>query len=191
MAESIVHPRDGLTAGLPRIWVGFILAGVILVGEVLAVISEEGSSPGSAEPLVFLLAVLAAWIYWLYCVFRFHDAIGSVPGYRHPITPAKAVALHFVPLFNFYWTFRWPSKIALFVNWRTQTHSMMGWIPGVLVLGSVITMRIVDGFVGALLLFSAGAYISARIRRAARAAPVPGSAMAPPGYTRILPLSRG
>lgn len=188
MADTSLLSQDRLITALPRIWVGFILAGVVLLAEIPAVFPQVEAPGGSIGPPIFQATVLIAWIYWLYCVYRFHDAVGSVPGYRHPITPARAVALHFIPFFNFYWVFRWPSRIAAFVNWRTQTNSMQGWIAGVLVLASVVVVRI-DGFVGMLLLFAAGAYISHRIKNAAGAAPVPASAMAPPGYSRTLPLS--
>jgi len=183
MAESAIIPNDPTLARLPKVWVGFVLSGSVLVTETLA------ETLGSSWDTVFDTAAIGTWCYWLFCVFRFHDVVGSVPGYRHPISPARAVAMHFLPLYNLYWVFRWPSRIALFVNWRTQSKSMKGWIPGILVLGSVIVMRLIDGFVGCVMLFGAGAYISSWIRRAARAAPVPPSALAPPPYSQVLPLS--
>ena len=183
MAETGIVTNDPTLGRLPKLWMGFILSGVVAVAETLDV------ALGPSWDTVFDTAVIGSWCYWLFCVFRFHDVVGSVQGYRHPITPARAVAMHFVPLYNLYWVFRWPSRIALFVNWRTQSNSMKGWIPGILVLGSVIMIRLIDGFVGCVMLFSAGAYISSWIRRAAKAGPVPSSAMAPPPYPQILPLS--
>jgi hypothetical protein len=121
-------------------------------------------------------------------VFKIHDAVGGIPGYRHPITPAAAVAWHFVPVYNIYWIFKWPNTLASFVNWRLQAKIMHGWIAGVLVFLAVLTFRLFDGFVGAMLLFGSGAYVSMQIRNAFTAPPIPESAMASPVGTNILGL---
>jgi len=166
---------------LPRLWVGYILAVVFLIAEIAVMLKGN---------LEFLLTTvgLVSWVYWLYCVYKFHDVMERIPGYRHPIASNRAVAMHFIPFYNFYWTFKWPKEIATFVNWRIQARSMNGAVVGVLVLLAVIIMRAVDGFLGLLLLFRAGVYISRRIGRALSAPPVPASAMEPPGVRGPLGL---
>ena len=64
-----------------------------------------------------------------------------------------------MPFYNFYGIFRWPTALARFVNWRTQAKRMRGRIAGLLVLAAVLTFRLFDGFVGAMLLFGSGWYM--------------------------------
>jgi hypothetical protein len=170
-------------------WPGFSLAVLAFITAVF----EAAMNPAlleEREPLgYYLLVSVAAWFYWLWCVHRYHDIMTLIRGYRHPITPGQAVARHFIPLYNLYWVFKWPSEIATFVNWRMQADAMRGWIAGVLVLGAVIVGRLVDGSLGQLLLFSSGAYISRQLRKAFKAPQVPESAMARPGIPSTLGLS--
>lgn len=172
---------------LPRMWIGFTLSALILVSEFIN-FDKGGEETGTSSNLVLLLCVLAAWFYWLWCVHRYHDIMTSIPGYRHPISPGQAVARHFIPFYNFYWMFKWPSEIATFVNWRTQSFEMRGWIVGMMVLGGVL-MRLVDGSIGMCMVFAAGVYISRTMLKALSAPPVPASAMARPGAPSTLGLS--
>jgi hypothetical protein len=180
-------PSNPVMPEMPRMWVGYVIAVIFLIAEFVEVAqskeSIEVSSPGSVPTL---LISLGGWIYWLYCVYKFHDAVAQVPGYTHPITPARAVALHWIPLYNFYWVFKWPSEMETFVNWRTQSQSMKGAVAGGLVLVSVLLMRFVDGFIGLTCLFTSGVYIERNLRRAFSAPPVPAEAMARPGAQGIL-----
>ncbi len=108
MAELSARVRLASEAKpLPRMWIGFLLGIVFLVIEII-----EGASSlnkeGRTEILPFsLFAGIPIWLYWLYCVFKIHDAVGRIPGYRHSITPARAVGMHFVPFYNIYWVFKW------------------------------------------------------------------------------------
>jgi hypothetical protein len=180
--ETEVHLITSVAVPLlPKVWVGYVLAVVVLIAEITATLQSN-------LLVVYGLVALEAWLYWLYCVYKFHDVMDRIPGYNHPISPSRAVAMHFIPLYNFYWTFKWPKEIATFVNWRMQSQSMDGRIVGLLVLLAAVVSRFVDTFIGMLLLFSSGVYISRRIAKALSAAPVPASAMAPPGVTGPLGL---
>ena len=108
------------------------------------------------------------------------------PGYHQPISPGQAVARHFIPFYNFYWVFKWPSEIATFVNWRTQSRPMDGWLIGLLVLGGFVMRLLVDASIGTASIFSAGVYISRQILKALAAPAVPASAMALPGSRSTL-----
>jgi hypothetical protein len=119
--------------------------------------------------------------YWLHCVYKFHTVIDGIPGYNHPISPSRAGAMHLIPFYNFWWIFKWPKEIAAFVNWRTQSQMMNGSVAGLLALLGLVVTRVIDGFVGLLILFGTTVYISRRIAKAFDAPPVPESAMAPPG----------
>jgi hypothetical protein len=168
---------------LPKMWIGFMLAGVFLVVEVIHLLVSSDNEDQKGPILVLWLASLPIWFYWLFCVYKIHDAIGRIPGYEHSITPAAAVGWHFFPIYNVYWVFKLPTALADFVNWRTQTKAMKGWIAGVLVLASVLVFRYFDGFVGAMMLFAGGCYISRSLKRAFAAPPVSESAMRTSSFT--------
>jgi hypothetical protein len=174
-------------AKLPRLWIGFVLGVATFLSEMV----EVAINPDLADqknPIGFYLIVsIAAWIYWLHCVFRYHDIMTSIPGYTHSITPGQAVARHFFPIYNFYWMFKWPMEVGTFIKWRMQKNTMRGRIAGTLVLLAIIFARTIDGGLGILFLFGAGVYISKNLRRAFSAPPVPPSAMERPGN----PLSLG
>jgi hypothetical protein len=171
---------------LPKMWIGFALSVLLLVSEVFD-FRERPEQTGTQTHLVFLIFVVATWIYWLWCVHRYHDILTSIPGYRHPISPGQAVARHFIPFYNIYWVFKWPTEVATFVNWRTQSTTMRGWIVGLLVLAGFV-MRAVDASIGMAIVFCGGVYISREIRKALAAPPVPESAMARPGAPSALGL---
>jgi hypothetical protein len=172
---------------LPRMWIGFALSVLTLASEFIDFGSDSEQAASRGNPIFFGLVVIS-WIYWLWCVHRFHDILGSIPGYRHPISPGQAVARHFIPVYNFYWVFKWPSEIDTFVNWRTQAAANRGWIVGALVLLGVL-MRVLDASFGMAIVFAAGAYLSRMILKALTYPPVPATAMAPPGPTPTLGLS--
>jgi len=173
---------------LPRMWVGFVLSAVILGFEFIVPIGSGQGAPRPDPGFVFLIIVLPSWIYWLWCVHRYHDILTSVPGCHHPISPGQAVGRHLIPFYSLYWVFKWPADVASFVNWRTQSSRMQGWIPGLMVLGGFL-MRAVDASIGMALVFASGVYISRQIRNALAAPPVPASAMAHPGPPSSLGLS--
>jgi hypothetical protein len=173
---------------LPRMWIGFLLGIIFLVFELIELVLSPNVEGPTEAPATLMLTVILIWCYWLYCVYKFHDAVGRIPGYQHSITPARAVGLHFVPFYNFYWIFKWPTALARFVNWRMQAKKMRGWVAGLIVLISVLTFRLLDGFLGAMLLFGGGCYISRQLRDAFAAPPVPESAMGLPSRSRILDI---
>ena len=173
---------------LPKMWIGVLLGIICLVLEIAGVVFSRN---GESYPIVNIALVIVSygiWLYWLFCVYKFHEAVDRIPGYQHPITPAKAIAFHFLPLFNIYWIFRWPTALAKFVNWRMQARKMHGWIVGFLVLFSVIIFNVFDSFLGAMFLFGCGWYINHLLKKAFTAPPVPESAMKSPSYSRILDL---
>lgn len=173
---------------LPKMWIGVLLGIICLVLELAGVIFLPNDESHPIVNIPFAVISYGIWIYWLFCVYKFHEAVDRIPGYQHPITPAKAVAFHFLPLFNIYWIFRWPAALAKFVNWRTQAKIMHGWIIGILILFSVIIFNVFDSFVGAMFLFGCGWYINQRFKRAFTASPVPESAMKSQSYSRILDI---
>ena len=161
---------DSILVGrLPSLWIGYGTAVAFLAAELMAVMLATNWGG------LFLLISIGGWLYWLYCVYKYHDVMSRIQGYDHPISSGRAVGMHWIPFYNLYWVFKWPREIATFVNWRMQSpRAMNGNIVGLLVLVGFLLLR-VDGFLGFLVLFSAGTYISRRIRKACLAPPVPKS----------------
>jgi len=100
MAELSARVRFASEAKpLPKMWIGFLLGIIFLAVEIIDGVRSLNSERETIFPFS-RFAGIAVWLYWLYCVFKFHDAVGRIPGYKHSITPARAVGMHFVP---FYW----------------------------------------------------------------------------------------
>jgi hypothetical protein len=157
-----------LIARLPKIWIGYLLAFATLIGELIAVTRNPELAKGAqfaVPPLeIFLPAFLAA-VYWLVCVHRYHAVLAHVPGWQHPITPARAVWFHLIPFFNVYWVFRWPRALAVFVNHRMNAHVMSLWTTGASLFVALVC-RVFDPALGTAMLFFMCSYISRHLKRA-------------------------
>jgi hypothetical protein len=113
--------------------------------------------------------------------------MNAIPGWRHPISPARAVGFHFIPFYNLYWIFKWPQPIAEFVNSRlgrstSESFPKLFMRPqaiGLAVLLALIVRVFIDPGLGLILLFMAASYLSASLRRAL-AEPAPWQAAAGP-----------
>ncbi len=145
----------------PWVWFGFFFALAFLVAEFLDVLLDLDKESGR---VVFVMIVLGGWIYWLFCVHRFHKILGEMTGHRYPIQPSEAVGKHFIPFYNFYWLFVWPSTLSKHINQSGQVNMIPGALIGFLLLVSLL-LRYVDGAVGLALTFAVGMYISAKLRR--------------------------
>ena len=85
-------------------------------------------------------------------------------GHRYPIQPGEAVGKHFIPFYNLYWLFVWPSALSRHINQAGQVSMIPGAVLGFLLLVSLL-LRYVDGAVGLALTFAVGMYISAKLRK--------------------------
>jgi hypothetical protein len=171
-----LHERPAGGAGLPRIWVGYLFGVATLIAELAAVALHPEFAKGEnpIPPLYLFLALFVGWIYWLVCVYQIHEVMARIPGWRHPISPGRAVGFHFIPLYNLYWVFHWPAEIARFVNWRTQKPVMKPQVVGAAVFAAVLVRLVLDAGLGLILLFVAASYISECLKKAF-AMPLPGS----------------
>jgi hypothetical protein len=162
-----------LLAELPRIWVGYVMGLATIVAELVAVSlhPEMAKAPVLIPPLYLFLAVFVGGVYWLVCVYKYHLILAQVPGWKHPISPARAVGFHFIPLYNFYWVFKWPQEIANFVNARLGRPLMKPSMVGFAVFAAFLVRFVVDPGLGLILLFVAASYVSACLRQALLAAP--------------------
>ena len=154
---------------MPKLWIGYVLALATFVGEVIAVArNPELAKQGGfiVPPLEIFLPVFVARVYWLVCVHRYHKILAAVPGWKHKISPAKAVGFSLIPIFNLYWFFRWPMEMAKFVKSRLKSPVMRGWVVGVGVLASFACQFLFDPAIGVAVLFMTTTYVSAFLARA-------------------------
>jgi hypothetical protein len=158
-----------LIARLPKVWTGYLLASATLAGEVIAVARHPELVTGmqiAIPPLEIYLPAFVALVYWLVCVHRYHVVLANVRGWKHPISPARAVWFHFIPVFVVDWVFRWPAAIADFVNARLESRVMNKWSVGVCFHASMLCRLFVDAALHVALLFVACSYISGFLERA-------------------------
>lgn len=177
-----MEPRESvrLSSQLPTLRFGFGLAISIFILEAvwgiqheLARGTSESHSAGGYAAALTLICALTSTAFILHCISAYHHVVSKADGWSHPISPRRAVRFHFIPVFNLYWNFKWPTEIARFVNWRTQTHRMSGLLAGVLVLAGFLIAGFLELSIGLTITLCAFAYISRCLRDAFAAAPVP------------------
>jgi hypothetical protein len=170
---------------LPQIWIGYLIAFATVISEVVAVsLHPEIANGGEIIPPLYLfLPVFIGGVYWLVCIYQYHVVMNHIPGWQHPISPARAVGFHFIPLYNLYWIFKWLQEIAKFVNLSLRRPLMKPIVLGVAILTALV-LRFVDAGVGLLLLFVATSYVSACLRQALAVFGAP-----PPAVAGSLPFS--
>ena len=159
--------QGGAQPALPRIWIGYLLGLATIIAELVAVSLHPELAKGSdiakgefiIPPLYLFLASFIGFVYWFVCVYQIHVVLKSVPGWSHPISPARAVGFHFIPIYFLYWIFKWPREIAVFVNGRLRRNVMKSVGIGVAVLLALV-MRLLDPGFGLILLFMPLSYVT-------------------------------
>ena len=166
---------------LPQLWVGYLLGFATIVAEFVAMSlhPEMAKADFPIPPLYLFLVMFVGGVYWLVCVYRYHVVMQHVPGWKHPISPARAVGFHFIPIYNLYWVFKWPQEIARFVNWRFGQPLMKPKMVGLMVFAAFVLRFLFDPGLGLILLFLAASYVSGCLRRAFALPPMP-TVSAPP-----------
>jgi hypothetical protein len=159
----------------PWVWFGFVFPIAFFVSELVELFLELDKS----FQLVFILIILAGWIYWLFCVHRFHKILEEMTAQRYSIGAGEAVGKHFIPFYNIYWIFAWPSTMSSHLNGRGQVQMLPGGLIGFGLLVSIL-LRYVDGALGLALTFAIGMYISARLRQHMKAFERTSADMLPP-----------
>jgi hypothetical protein len=149
-------------SSLPWVWFGFLFAAAFVIEETLIIGLELDQSVGM---VVLILIEIAGWIYWLFCVSRFHRILREVSRNQYPITGAEAVGKHFIPFYNLVWVFRWPAVLSEYLNRRDRVKMVSGNLLGLFLLLSLLIGRFLDGGVGLTGTFAVGMYISAKLRR--------------------------
>src|SRR6202140_4678886 len=118
-------PETAKPPELPLIWIGYLLGIATIIAEFVALsLHPELAKEGGIPPLYLFLVSFVGGVYWLVCAYGYYVVMAQVPGWKHPISPARAVGFHFIPFYNLYWVFKWPREIAKFVNGRLQQPVM-------------------------------------------------------------------
>ncbi len=169
--EAGFKPGDSsgaaLVSQLPKVWIGYLLclATFIDEGMVLSQHPEIASGQAFIPPLHLFLLSFVSGVYWLVCVHRLHIVLTLVPGWKHPISPARAVWFHFIPIYFIRWLYCWPKEAANFVNWRLQRSALEPRNAGIFVLVAYFSLFLL-GPGGLALLFFALSYVVAWVARA-------------------------
>ena len=166
MFPSITLTPDSLDetpakSSLPWVWVGFFFVAAYIIEETLFVVLELEET---FVDLVLRLIGLAAWIYWLVCVSRFHKLLHEISRHNYPISSSEAVWKHLIPFYNLVWVFRWPAAMSDYINGRERVKMVSGNLLGFFLLISLLFARFVDGGVGLAGTFIVGMYIAAKLR---------------------------
>ncbi|MFC1703263.1 hypothetical protein ACFL1E_00575 [Candidatus Omnitrophota bacterium] len=145
------------TATLPQIWVGYVAGVVLFLLEAIATVmiasaalSEESSIPLLDIP--YVLISLGAFIYWLVCVYKIHKVLFQATDNTYPITPRRAVGFHFLPFYNLYWIFKWPSEVVKFINVNAPSLNMKPYAPGAIIAISFLLNRAIPS-IGTIVIF--------------------------------------
>ncbi|HEV7683287.1 MAG TPA: hypothetical protein VGO68_14255 [Pyrinomonadaceae bacterium] len=149
-------------SSLPWVWFGFLFVVAFVAEETLLFVLDLDSGVAT---VVLVVIALAGWIYWLLCVSRFNNILREVSRDRYPITGAEAVGKHFIPFYNLFWIFRWPTAMSDYLNRRGRVKMVSGYLLGAILLVSALTSRFFDAGIGMTGMFLVGMYISAKLRR--------------------------
>jgi hypothetical protein len=160
MTETAVVTAPTLPE-LPSVWPGYLLSGGFFVVEIGEAIADPSTDQTTTTPMLWLI-IIAANLYWLFCLFRIHRVLAVATNAMYPIGPVKAVGFHFIPLFNLYWLVHWPNKVAEYVDGKLGAGHMVKVWPGlILILGFILTQ--IDGAIGLAVVFSALLYIRRKL----------------------------
>ena len=149
-------------SSFPWVWFGLFFVAAFAILEALMVALDLDEQMMTAQ---LILIALAGWIYWLFCVFRFHKILREISRNHYPISSGEVVWKHFIPFYNLVWIFRWPAELSNYLNRRQRVKMVSGNLLGVFLLIFLLTGRFIDGGVGLAGTFTVGMYISAKLRK--------------------------
>jgi hypothetical protein len=167
MFTSLMLTPDALEevpakSSLPWVWFGFLFVAAFITEETLLFALDL--DPAVAKLMLAVIG-LSGSIYWFFCVSRFNNILCEVSRKHYPISGAEAVWKHFIPFYNLYWMFRWPSEMSDYLNSRERVKMVSGNLLGAGLLLSALLGRFFDAGVGLAGTFVVGMYISTKLSR--------------------------
>ncbi len=177
----VQRPQPHALPPLPKLWVGYLLGFANIVAEFVyaSLDPDMAKTPFQIPPLYLFILIFVGWVYWLVCVYRFHVVMQLVPGWKHPVTPGRAVGYHFIPFYNLYWFFKWPQAFADFVNARFRQVVIKPKAIGAVFFAAYVFRFLLDPGLGLILLCLGGSYVTGWLHRAFAVPPMP-TPSAPP-----------
>lgn len=177
-------PAGALAQHLPKIWIGYLLCLATFMDEAIFVTNHPelvSKQLFVVPPLHLFLLGFVSVVYWLVSIHKVHVVLSLVPGWHHPISPARAVWFHFIPFYNLYWLYKWPRECANFVNWRMQGAVLEPRNAGWFMLGSYLLSVLLGSLI---LVFFSLSFVTTWMRRALtmpfRIPPSDGNSGSPP-----------
>ena len=164
---SITNTSSALLAELPAksslpwAWFGFVFAAAFFVEEFLSIFLEL--DPAATKGVLVLIG-LGGWIYWLFCVGRFHTILYQISRHQYSISNVEAVGKHFIPFYNLVWLFTWPAVLTGYLNRRGRVKIISGYALSAILLVSLLILRFFDGGLGLIGIFAVATYISHKLR---------------------------
>ena len=168
MRDRIYSPmQKAILPMLPHVWIGYLFGLATTVAEVVSLDGQPDLAKGQfvIPPLYVFLPSFVGIVYWLVCVHRIHLVLNHIPGWTHPISPARAAGFHLIPIYNLYWIFKWPREVARFVNDQLQLPLMKPVTVGITLLLAMV-LRYFDPGPGLILMFMPLSYVSKCMRTA-------------------------
>jgi excisionase family DNA binding protein len=108
------------------------------------------------------LLVLYPSIYWLVCIYILHKILGQLSSHTYPVSPAASVGRLFIPVYNLFWTFYWPSELTNFI----KKQCLVKILPGPLIRAFIFLSLLLSKIsipIGLTCLFSITMYIASII----------------------------
>ena len=147
----------------PRIWIGYVIAGLCLSLEIYAVrtLTRDEITSGD-NPLVdvILLTVYAGLFYFIYCVYKLHKALKSHNPEYPIIKPIVAVLFTLIPICIFVWV----SKIAMFINSNSPEKKLVGWWNFLLIFTGFAAVKLLEPTMGFVLAYGVLHHIQRRVQ---------------------------
>ncbi|GAC1672529.1 MAG: hypothetical protein PVS2B2_04920 [Candidatus Acidiferrum sp.] len=160
---------------LPRLWVGYVLGAATLIAEIVAVSlhPEIAKLPLVVPPLYLFLPSFISLVYWLVCVYEYHVVLAYLTAEEYSIRPVRAAWRHLIPVYQFYWAFKWAREFAGFVNSHGAEPALKPDRAGLYIFSGFLIFILFDRGFGMILLCMAASKLSASLQRALEEALVP------------------
>ncbi len=158
MTEGTIKQQK--PASLPKLQIGYFLSILIVVIELAVIFTlppealaeEEIQIPLNIQ-IPFFIASIGAYIYWLVSIFKIHAVLREKTDSTYPIVPGRAVGFHFLPFYNIYWIFKWPSEVIKFINVNLPDKKMKLYAPGLIILSSGLVGELISSGLATMVLF--------------------------------------
>lgn len=96
--------------------------------------------------IILILLNLILSYFSLYLIYKIHVLLKVSTGSKYPISPAEAVFLHFIPIYNIYWYVRWPYVLIRELQKYFKISNFVAYTIGVAFLLSFFLNFFVLGF---------------------------------------------